>query len=215
MARPLTPPPHHFGRKGEAPPPGTVTGNQVHGTVVLRLGGHPPALSGADGDVVLTHLPGATVGVRTADCLPLLLSARNGTVVAAVHAGWRGTVAQVAAAAVRAMESDHGVTPKEIHAWLGPCIRPCCYEVGPELAATVREHFPQWAGQVIGTFRSGRPTLDVALLNRLQLTALGVTRIDDSGACTHCHNGYESYRRDGAASGRMVSWIRCAPEEPA
>ncbi|MDH5525919.1 MAG: peptidoglycan editing factor PgeF [Nitrospirota bacterium] len=202
--------PHAFCRRGESPPADTVTTHQVHGSAVLYVAGTPPVPAAEQGDALITDQPGVAVGVRTADCQPLLLSARNGAVVAAVHAGWRGTVEGITTATVDVFRRRFGVQPEEIDALLGPSIRPCCYEVGPEVADQVRTRFPRFADRVIGTFRSGRPTLDVATLNRLQLEAAGVRSIHDQGGCTHCGTGYESYRRDGDAAGRMVAWIRCA-----
>jgi YfiH family protein len=207
-----TAPERGFGRKGEAPPAGTFTCAQVHGTQVLAVAGDPPALLGTEGDALVTDRPGVAVGVRTADCLPVLLYGPGGKVVAAVHAGWRGTLAGVVTAAVRTLAARYGIAPADLSAELGPCIRPCCYEVGPEVSAEVARAYPDWASRVLTPGPRGRDHLDVAALNRLQLEAAGVTRIADTGACTCCRpDAYDSYRRDGATSGRMVSWVRAAP----
>lgn len=199
-----------MGRLGEDPPPDTITCAQVHGDGVLRFEGHPPALSGREGDAIVTAVPGACVGVRTADCLPILIVGPGGKVVAAVHAGWRGTVAGVATATLACLADRFDLGPDELTVRFGPCIRPCCYRVGDELIDRVRETFPRWAGMVL-TDRPDGTRFDLAALNRLQLESLGVHAIHDDGECTSCHpDRYESYRRDGQSSGRMVSWVRAA-----
>jgi YfiH family protein len=187
-----------------------VTCAQVHGARVLTVAGDPPVLSGAEGDAIVTDRPGVAVGVRTADCLPILLIADGGRAVAAVHAGWRGTVAGVAPAAVHTLAARYGVAPESLTALLGPAIRPCCYEVGEEVTNAVRGRFPDWADQVLSPGPKGREHLDLAGLNRLQLLDAGVADVRDTGHCTCCEPAFDSHRRDGAAAGRMVSWVRAA-----
>jgi len=131
--------------------------------------------------------------------------------VAAVHAGWRGTVAGVAPAAVRTLAARYGIPPEGVTALLGPAIRPCCYEVGDAVTNAVRDRFPQWAAEVLTPGPKGRAHLDLPGLNRLQLADAGVADVRDGGGCTCCEAGaFDSYRRDGAGAGRMVSWIRAA-----
>jgi len=186
------PPAHAFGRRGDDPPPETFTAAQVHGTAVVAVAGDPPAPSAMEGDALVTDVPGVAVGVVTADCLPILLAGPDGRVVAAVHAGWRGTLAGVANAALTVLRER--------------------YEVGPEVSAAVREHFPRWADRVLAPGPGGRDHLDLVSLNALQLAAAGVRDVRDQGACTRCDAArFHSYRRDGAGAGRMVSWIRAAP----
>jgi len=204
-------PEHAFGRRDEAPPKDTFTASQVHGTTVVAVAGDPPARSSKEGDAVVTDAPGVAVGVVTADCLPVLLSGAGGRVVAAVHAGWRGTLAGVAPATVADLKSRYGAEPGNLVALLGPCIRPCCYEVGPEVSAAVRSAFPRWADRVLVPGPGGRDHLDLVTLNALQLAQAGVRDVRDSGGCTRCDPArYHSYRRDGPGAGRMVSWIRAA-----
>lgn len=210
---PATAPPEHaFGRRGEVPPADTFTAAQVHGTAVVAVAGDPPERSGTEGDAVVTDLSGVAVGVVTADCLPVLLAGPGGRVVAAVHAGWRGSVAGVAAAALSALKARYGVEAGDLVALLGPCIRPCCYEVGPEVSAAVKETFPRWADRVLVPGPGGRDRLDLVSLNALQLATAGVRDVRDLGGCTRCDAArFHSYRRDGADAGRMVSWIRATP----
>lgn len=187
-----------------------ITLRQVHGTDVIRVAGSPPAPACGEGDALLTDQPGTVIGVRTADCLPILLSAQNGAVVAAVHAGWRGAVAGIATRTVDALVTRHRVSPGEISALLGPCIRPCCFEVGPEVIAEVARRHPQLA-EAVTIPKNPRPHLDLAGLNRLLLNAAGVTNVTDCDECTCCQPEiYHSYRRDAGDAGRMVSWIQAA-----
>ncbi len=172
-----------------------ATAGQVHGTRVARVEapGHV-----AECDALVTTRPGLALAITTADCLPVLVAAPGAAGVA--HAGWRGVAGGLPAAIVAEVAAAAGCPTGELHALLGPCIRPCCYEVGPEVA----ERFPQRALRADGA----RPRLDLALAARLQLEAAGVpgAAIHDCGACTSCEPyWYFSYRRDGPVSGRHWS----------
>ena len=147
------------------------------------------------GDALLENTPGAVVAVKTADCIPILLVDERSRAVAAVHAGWRGTVARIAEAAVAAMRDRFGSAPADLHAAIGPGIGKCCYEVGPEVAARFGER--------------GRAHIDLAEANRRQLIEAGVTarRIYASNLCTMCRPGeFHSFRRDREAAGRLYSF---------
>jgi len=205
-------PAYGLGHKRAVVPTTLITCSQVHGNRVLTYAADndaPPALNDPEGDAIITHLPGACVGVRSADCLPMLMHSDDGRVVAAIHAGWRGTVAGVGPATVAAFGERYKIGPERLSVTFGPCIRPCCYQVGDELIDAVNKHYPDWAASLIEERPKGR-YFDLAALNRLQLEKLGVQQIDDTEDCTCCNtNAYHSYRRDGQRSGRMVSWI-CA-----
>src|SRR5205823_3516331 len=127
---------HGFGaRDAEVP---ALFGNvamlkQVHTSGCVLAGGRAGVLG--EGDALLENSPGAVVAVKTADCVPLLLVDERRRAVAAVHAGWRGTAAHMVARAVEAMAHNFGTKPADLHAAIGPGIGPCCYEVGPEVAA--------------------------------------------------------------------------------
>ncbi len=203
-----------FGDRLAGPPLHTVLlARQVHGARVVEADEHEGPLV-VDGDDGLARLPeeadalvaaraGLVVGVRTADCVPLLLvSARDGW-SAAVHAGWRGTIAGIATEAVCAARRA-GVDAQRLLAALGPSIGPCCYEVSPEIG----EHFDR-AGLPVVRGRA-RPHLDLREANRVQLERSGVppAAIQQVGPCTRCASDrYHSYRADPAAAGRQVSWV--------
>jgi polyphenol oxidase len=168
---------------------------QIHSSVVLvadRAG-----LVG-EGDALVTSQPGIAVSVRTADCYPILLADSRRHVVAAVHAGWRGTAARIVPEAIAKMRAQWGTEPQDIYAAIGPGIGACCYEVGADVA----RQFDANAGR-----------LDLAEANRCQLLDSGVgnAHIDVLGLCTFCDTErFHSYRRDKEQAGRMVSFIRIA-----
>lgn len=180
-----------------------VRATQVHGNRAVRIGEAPPAGSVRDAgecDVLATDVPGLALVVQTADCVPILLAAPGAAATA--HAGWRGTAAGVAGSAVDAL-ARLGAKAPALRAWLGPSIGPCCYEVGGEVAA-------QFAGEFLRASCGGRFRLDLAAVNRAQLEAAGVPaeNIASHPACTRCGGEqYASYRRDGAAAGRMIGLV--------
>jgi YfiH family protein len=171
---------------------------QVHGARVIDAAGsaHP-----VEADAAFTRQVGVACAVMTADCLPVLLCDTGGTVVAAVHAGWRGLLAGVLEAAVAAME----VPRCDLLAWLGPAIGPQVFEVGGE----VRAAFVAADPGVAGAFRpsGGKWLADIALIARRRLAGQGVVRVFGGGFCTVGEpERFYSYRRDGR-SGRMASLI--------
>ena len=171
-----------------------ATLKQVHSASCVAAEGRGGILG--QGDALLEDAPGAVVAVKTADCVPILLADERRRAVAAVHAGWRGTAARIARAAVGAMRERFGTDAADLHAAIGPAIGECCYEVGPEVAAQFGE--------------SGRARLDLAAINRRQLLDAGVTagRVYPSNLCTMCGIAeFDSFRRDGQAAGRMYAFI--------
>jgi polyphenol oxidase len=191
--------------------------SQVHGTNVIDLGAavdrdgragvDAAADRGAAGpvgpaDAAFTRQRGRVCAILTADCLPILLAADSGDVVAAVHAGWRGLAGGVIEAAVRAL----AVRPERLLAWLGPAIGPEHFEVGAE----VREAVVKGDGGAEVAFAPnarGRFMADLSVLARRRLAALGVGRIYGGGRCTYAEeNRYFSHRRDGV-SGRQATLI--------
>ena len=153
-----------------------------------------------EGDALVEKMPGAVVAVRTADCIPILLVDERNRAVAAVHAGWRGTVGRIAQHAIAAMRDRFGTKPADLHAAIGPGIGRCCYEVGPEVAAQFGER--------------GKANIDLTESNRAQLVGAGVTagRVYASNLCTMCRaDEFHSFRRDREAAGRMHSFAGIRP----
>jgi len=179
---------------------------QVHGTVVRAA----PWEGRPEGDAATADRAGLILGIETADCLPVLLADPGRRLVAAAHAGWRGTAAGVTRAAVAALV-QRGSRPADLVAALGPAIGPCCYEVGEELVGA----FGPGGGAFFRPRPRGRPHLDVRAANVAQLREAGLPEasIHQVGDCTSCRADlYHSYRRDGPEAGRMISYVGWAAE---
>jgi polyphenol oxidase len=173
---------------------------QVHGCAVRTA----PWEGTPEADASTASSPGDLLGIETADCLPVLLADPVRRAAGAAHAGWRGTVARVAPAAVAAMV-EAGSRPSDLLAALGPSIGPCCYEVGPDVEAA----FGPEGARFFRPGPRGRAHVDVRAANRAQLVAAGLSddAIHDVLDCTFCTPGYFSYRRDGKGAGRMINFV--------
>ena len=185
---------HSFGTRLFEPPESLTTLRQIHSDIVVYADG-PGCL--AEGDALLSDTPGRRIGVKTADCVPILLVDERERAVGAVHAGWRGVVARIAEKAVASMAARWGTLPENLHAAIGPGIGPCCFEVGPEVAI-------QFGGP------AERTRIDLPATIRRQLVAAGLRpgQIYEAGLCTVCRPGeFHSFRRDREKAGRMISVI--------
>ena len=187
-----------------------VTAHQVHGDRVVdgRLqevfAPSTPQQEGADAVLALTE---GAVGVRVADCVPILIAASGP--VAAVHSGWRGTRLQIASRAVRALQRAAGADPAGMLAAIGPCIGRCCYEVSPELAEAFRAMFGPEAAD--DPARTPGPHLDLRYCVEQSLARAGVPaeRIEQVGGCTSCDtSACFSHRRDKGRTGRHLAFIQ-------
>ncbi len=196
---------------------------QVHGgaVVVIRQGEALPA-GRPEADVLVSNSPNAAIAVRAADCVPLLMADARSGAVAAVHAGWRGTAARAAVAAVEAMATEFGTVASDLVVAIGPNIGSCCYEVGPELvdafAAAGHERYliDRWflaPPPPRGSHQRPKMRLDVAGANRDQLMLAGVAEenIHIAGLCTAMHlDVLTSYRMEKEKAGRIAGVIRAA-----
>jgi YfiH family protein len=189
---------------------------QVHGAAIARVrgGDEPEAIARVEADGLCSDSAGITLGVFVADCIPALIADPRTGAFAAVHAGWRGTVAGVLPAAVRALATEFGSRPAELRVALGPAIGPCCFEVGEEVAAAFVALLPdaRARGVVCPSPRgmSGKSHVDLKAANRLLLERAGVPpeAIDAGPECTHCDRGrFFSFRRDGGATGQQMGVI--------
>jgi hypothetical protein len=198
---------------------------QVHGVGVRRAADPDPRQA----DIVVSDAPGFAAAVQAADCVPLLLADRKTGAVAAVHSGWRGTAQRAAAIAVAALARAFASRPADLVAAVGPSIGACCYEVGSEVRdAFVREGFSdaqitRWFSpmpratarnpSMAGVVSAGRPDhwfFDGWQAVAEQLGDAGVPRghIHVAELCTASHpDALCSYRRDGAAAGRLAAAI--------
>lgn len=179
---------------------------QVHSARVVELG----CDTDREADAAVVRAPGHVCAVLTADCLPVLLCDRAGSVVAAAHAGWRGLAGGVLEATVAAMR----VPPAEILAWMGAAIGPQAFEVGDE----VRTRFValhDGAATAFVPHGPGKWMADIYALARIHLAAAGVKAVHGGGRCTFSEaDTFFSYRRDGV-TGRMASliWIDAEPSD--
>jgi polyphenol oxidase len=175
-----------------------ATLKQIHSADCRAAEGRTGELGRGDG--LLEDTPGAVVAVKTADCVPVLLVDERRRAVAAVHAGWRGTAAGIVRRAIAAMRERFGTAAADLDAAIGPAIGPCCYEVGPEVAAQFG--------------REGRVHLDLESENRRQLLDAGMAagRIYAASLCTMCQAGeFHSFRRDRESAGRQYTFAGIRP----
>lgn len=204
-------------------PRSIVTMGQVHETTILRAGAEhagrgatPDSTHLGIGDGLITDAPGVTLMTLHADCQPILLVDPTRPAVAAVHAGWRGTVANIAGAAVTAMRVTFGSEPAKLFAYLGPAIGGCCNEIGPEVTAVWRSTASN-AGvdpEAAVSRPADREHLNVPEANRLLLLAAGLTdeHIDVSDECTKCDTDrWFSHRGHGPLAGREAALIAIRP----
>lgn len=178
---------------------------QVHGTDVVQAS--PDQVLQADAS--WSRTPGVACTIMTADCLPALFCNRNGTQVAAAHAGWRGLAAGVLEAAVDSF-SD---TPDDILVWLGPAIGPQAFEVGPEVRDAFVATHPETEQAFLPSAHPGKFMADIYTLARLRLAAHGVTAVYGGGYSTYNDERFFSYRR-GAQTGRFASLVWIDPDLP-
>ncbi|WP_298393159.1 peptidoglycan editing factor PgeF [uncultured Azonexus sp.] len=172
---------------------------QVHGVEVVDVA---QVAAGTEADAAYATQAGRVCVVMTADCLPVLFCNRQGTVVAAAHAGWRGLLAGVLENTLAAMHCP----PGEVMAWLGPAIGPDNFEVGDEVRSAFVAHDAA-AGEAFRPQAGGKWLADLYALARRRLNAAGVVAIHGGGLCTVADAGrFFSYRRDGV-TGRMASLI--------
>ena len=209
-----------------------VTLRQIHSDAIHALDSLPE--STPRGDAAMTRLPGVLLSVQTADCVPVLLVDTERRAVAAVHAGWRGTLRRIVAKAVGRMRAAFGTRPENVVAVLGSGIGQCCYEVGPEVAQAYASQFAlahEWFDGPFEQLATGedptplkflsmappghnppppRVRLNLVAANRWQLLDAGVkaSNIIASELCTACRTDLLfSYRREGARTGRLMAVI--------
>ncbi|MFV8750301.1 peptidoglycan editing factor PgeF [Nannocystaceae bacterium ST9] len=190
-------------RAAEFRPEQLVRVTQVHGDTILAA---HEVDANSQADAIWRHHehPGEhVVGVMTADCVPLLLVDRQARVCAAVHSGWRGTVAGIAAKTVALLVERAGIAPGDLLAAIGPCIELDAFEVGPEVAEEFDPAF-------VLRRPDRKPHVDLVAAVRAQLEQAGVPgqQIERVGGCTHANpDSYFSYRREGAGQGQHLAFI--------
>jgi len=189
-----------------------ATVHQVHGDRIVDAGGREVMAASqqqAEGaDALLALDRGEAVGVRIADCVPVLLHDKRLGVSAAVHSGWRGTRLSIAARAVRALQRAAGSDPRDLVAAVGPSIGRCCYSVSAELGVEFRAVFGPEAAE--DPQQNPNPRLDLRYCVTRALVDAGVPsgRIEHVAGCTSCDSGsFFSFRRDKGRTGRHLAFI--------
>ena len=194
-----------------------VCSTQIHGTHIRRVSTEDrgrlfmppshPLFTPFQADGLITDTPGVALMVFTADCVPILLYDPQKKVAGAVHAGWRGTVADIAGVAVRKMTDEFACSPDSINAAIGPCISKCCFETDIDVADAVTSALGEDASGCI-TQRDNKYMIDLKEINRIFLTKTGVTNITISDECTSClDNKYWSHRKTQGHRGSQAAII--------
>ena len=191
-----------------------VVGNQVHGAEITVVTGRDAGRGAYDNesrlpdtDALVTDEVNICLMVLTADCVPVLLFDPKCRAIAAVHAGWRGTEANIVGKTVKLFRELYGSDPGDILAGIGPSIGKCCFEVGEEVAKAFQS---QYSGQVEEGKNPGKYQVDLGGINSLQLQEAGVEaeHIEQAGICTMCHpHDFFSFRYAGLAAGRFGTGI--------
>jgi polyphenol oxidase len=177
----------------------------VHGTNVWRVG--EPLADDAEFDGLVSDRPGVTLGAFAADCIPILFADPEARVCGAAHAGWRGTVAGVAANVIARM-AEAGARPDRLRVALGPSIGACCFEVGPEVVAEFRAAFGELPHMVVRGPAKDHLDLRVAMRAVLESAGVKPENSDDKPPCTKCEaERFFSYRRDGKEGGVHMAFI--------
>ena len=204
-------------RRDSVLPYPVIQGHQVHGSkvaIIDRPGMTREELEGYD--AFITDLPEVAIGVRTADCVPILLSDPRNRVIAAVHSGWKGTVLKISRSAIDRMGEVFGTLPEDLHAVIGPAIGPDSFQVGEEVVEKFREAgFPlsriwSFQGTGDGSPMSGGHHIDLFQANKwiLQECGLRQDNIQVIPIDTYQDPSFYSARREGTQCGRNINAIR-------
>ena len=199
---------HFFGRKDFIVPNNerVIFLNQVHGDKVIDLEDLSSMNSYLEGDAILTSKKDLFVGVRTADCVPILLTSKDGSFVAAVHSGWRGTYNKIIENVIRKVLDKYQCSVDDIICSIGPSIGECCYEVGRSMMTKFNNKFVL-SNEDFSNI-DGKSFLNLANINKKIINKLGVSNVELLTNCTCCEDSFFSYRRDGSRMNNQISIIK-------
>jgi YfiH family protein len=201
---------HGFGQRGSQPPDSTIFPEQVHGIEIFEIKSSSDMAKRPQADIIFSREPGICVGIVTADCLPILVAATDGSVVAAIHAGWRGLAAGVIETGLRAIRNSSKDSSTLVAA-VGPAAGSCCYEVDQPVRDGLARSYQNELDQFLSAGRADHFQLDLPGLAVEILSKNGVEkqRIGlENCACTICSGTrFESYRRDGTTAGRLKHFV--------
>ncbi|MBI1760425.1 MAG: peptidoglycan editing factor PgeF [Acidobacteria bacterium] len=191
-----------------------TTANQIHSADVRSVRDAQDAQAAPTAcDALTANLPRTLLAVQIADCMPILLIDERTRAFAAIHAGWRGTLACIVARTLERMQLSFDTRPDDVKAAFGPAIGACCFEVGPEVIEQFEREFPNAAAAVSKRQANGKAYLNLSRINRQILLASGVAadKVFDCGLCTSCHTElFFSYRREHGADqpiGRLMGVV--------
>ncbi|MFA9407777.1 MAG: peptidoglycan editing factor PgeF [Candidatus Dadabacteria bacterium] len=179
---------------------------QIHSTDVVIVEDIENHDNLTQGDALITNLKGAGIAIRTADCVPILIVDKGKSVIAAAHAGWRGTWSEIAVNTVNIIESKYAIAPSDLTAVIGPSIKNCCYEVGEDVASLFNEKFEN-TSQYLSETNNSKYVLDLSIANKIGLQKAGVVDIEVVDICTKCNDSFYSYRREGKGVSTQLSFI--------
>lgn len=197
-----------FGRDTDS----VVHAHLVHGNDVARVtrdndGSWLPHVDG-----IITDQPGCALTMNFADCAPVLLVDPRNKAIGIGHAGWKGAVVDLPGAMVRAMQIAFGSDPQTLIGAVGPCIGPCCYEVGDEVISAVHDAFDE-GGSLLHERGGPRPYFDLPDANRRNLLRAGVQQVELSGLCTGCRTDlFYSHRVEKGRTGRFGVMLMLSPD---
>jgi len=194
-----------------------VTDRQVHGDDVRIITLDSIAddasyskIPKVSSDAMITDVPNVCITVIIADCTPVMFYDPEKNIVGIAHAGWRGTVKNIAGKVVKTLKDKFGCSPEDIIAGIGPSIGPCCYEVGPDVVEAVQQNFDNTEGLLKEAGKDGKGYFDLWMANHRQLLEAGIPEknIEPASQCTMClRDTFYSYRAEGEKSGRMMAGI--------
>jgi YfiH family protein len=178
---------------------------QIHSNVVHFVDFDTEQETCLEGDALITRSRGVCIGVYTADCIPILLYDKQQSVVAAVHAGWRGTLGAIISETLMHMKLNYNSEPNNIVSVIGPCIGRCCFEIDGDVATKFIEKYQETDSFIYPS--NSKYILDLRQINKHMLKNEGVQIIEVIDICTKCDSDYHSYRREGNGVGSQLSFI--------
>ena len=182
------------------------TVKQTHGDNVFILNNPAEPIDKIEADSIITNLKGISIGVKTADCVPILITDLDATFISAIHSGWRGSYYEITPKTIDKIIENFKIDPNDIVACVGPSILSCCYEVSFDLWNKFKIKFGQ--NKFVFSEKNNRFYLNLARLNLSFLQSKGISKVDIINQCTFCNDDFFSYRRDKSLTANQISNIK-------
>ena len=182
------------------------TVKQTHGDNVFILNNPAEPIDKIEADSIITNLKGIRIGVKTADCVPILITDLDATFISAIHSGWRGSYYEITPKTIDKIIENFKIDPNDIVACVGPSILSCCYEVSFDLWNKFKIKFGQ--NKFVFSEKNNRFYLNLARLNLSFLQSKGISKVDIINQCTFCNDDFFSYRRDKSLTANQISNIK-------